>query len=75
MASAPRFKVYDAQGNYQAACKEPEAAGVLVSFYGDGATIRDGHARVVWREGSEDQPASESYDHVALRCLFAGKSI
>ena len=30
MAGAPRFKVYDAQGQYEAACKHAEvAAGVV----------------------------------------------
>lgn len=66
MAASPDWKVYDSHGTYQAACKEVEAAAALVGFYGAGATIRWGHRLVVWTEGSEEQPASESYDEVAL---------
>lgn len=67
MASAPRWKVYNPQGEYVAACKHVEDAACLVAFYGDGATIRDGHGirGIVWHEGKEGQPAAESYDHVA----------
>lgn len=65
MAGSPEFKVYDAQGEYQASTKEIEAAAALVAFYGNGATIRWQHSRVVWTEGSEPQPAAESYDNVA----------
>lgn len=65
MSAVPGWKVYDPSGTYQAACKEIEAAGALVGFYGDGSTIRLGHTFVVWREGHEEQPAAESYDGVA----------
>lgn len=65
MAATPRFKVYDAQGIYQAACKEAEVAAVVVALLDDGATIRDGHRRIVWTEGKESIPASESCDVVA----------
>ena len=68
MAGAPRFKVYDNDGNYQGAVKEPEAAATLVSFYGDGATIRDGHKLIVWLEGVDGR-AAESYDEVALTVM------
>jgi len=64
MAGSPKWKVYDAEGVYQAACKEGEAAAALVAFYGEGASIRRRHGPVVWREGSESQPAAESYDFV-----------
>lgn len=67
MAGTPVFKVYDAQGVYQAACKEIEAAAALMTFYGEGATIRNGHSRIVWAEGKETQPAGESYDYVYLK--------
>ncbi len=63
MAASPRFKVYDSHGTYQGAVKEPEAAAALVSFYGDGATIRDGHTHIVWLEGT-DGHAGDSYDVV-----------
>jgi len=61
MASSPHFKVYDQDGIYQAACKDICAAAVLVAFYGDGATVRSGHTKVIWTEGV-DGSASESYD-------------
>jgi len=66
MAASPRFKIYDSSNQYKAACHEPEAAAVLVSFYGEGATIRDGHREraTVWAEG-RDGLAGDSYDHVA----------
>lgn len=64
MASSPRWKVYDACKQYRAACHEIEAAAVLVSFYGDGSTIRSNHKRTVWTEGV-DGTASDSYDAVA----------
>ena len=60
----PSWKVYDCENEYQAACKEPEAAAFLMGLYGDGATIRYGHRLVVWREGQETQPAHESWDLV-----------
>jgi hypothetical protein len=70
MASTPEWKVYDYDGTYQAACKDVAAAACLVSFYGDRATIRQGHVKVVWKEGVEfDGIASESYDLTHLRIL------
>jgi hypothetical protein len=67
MAASPEWKVYDAQGNYQAATKQIEAAAALMGFYGDGATIRYAHAArcIVWTEGAEEVSATESYDIVA----------
>jgi len=71
MAGSPKWKVYDAAGQYVASCKEPEAGAVLVSFYGNGSTIRSGHSKsqIVWIEGSETLPASQSYDNVAITCF------
>lgn len=73
MAKAQRIpiawmKVYDACGNYLASCVEPEGAAALVALSGEGATIRNGHAKknAVWVEGSEAQTAAESYDFVAI---------
>lgn len=65
MARAPEWKVYDAAGEYQAACKEVEAAASLLGFYGEGSTIRFNHRLTLWVEGSESQPASESFDFVS----------
>lgn len=64
MAGAPKYKVFNADGVYQAACKEPEAAAVLVTFYGEGSTIRWDHAFVIWTEGL-DGNAGDSYDIAA----------
>lgn len=64
--AAPRFKVYDEFGKYQAACKDAEAAANLVTMYGDGSTIRDGHGPIVWREGpNHDGCGFNSYDGTA----------
>jgi hypothetical protein len=70
MAAAPFWKVYTAFGNYEAACKSPEIAAVVVSVLGDGATIRAGHTKIVWTEGA-DGHAGESYDAVADACCNA----
>lgn len=66
MAAAPRFKIYDAEGNYLGCMKDPSDSAAVVSLYPKGATIRDGHRKkdIVWTEG-EDGDAGESYDHVA----------
>ena len=64
MGAAPRFKVYTAGGEYVAACKFPEDAAAICAAYGEGATIRDGHARVVFTNGAEAD-AGDSYDAVA----------
>ena len=68
MAGAPRCKVYDAQGQYEAACKHAEVAAGVVALLGDGATIRDGHrvADIMWTEGAEEMSAGESYDRAAM---------
>ena len=68
MASSPMWKIYDSEGIYQAACKEPEAAACLVSFYGERATIRYGHAFIAWTEGREGI-AADSYDQTAQALL------
>lgn len=60
------MKIYTPGGNYAASCNDEGAAAALMAFYGDGAEIRNGHSKknVIWREGSEQQPAGESYDFV-----------
>ena len=66
MAASPQWKVYDPNGVYQAACKEIEAAAAVVSFYGDGSTIKLRHGDVVWMEGLyNDGIACENYDGCA----------
>jgi len=60
------MKVYTPAGHYVASCNDESAAAVLMAFYGDGAEIRNGHAKknAIWREGNESQAAGESYDFV-----------
>lgn len=65
MAASPKWKVYAPNGEYRASCKYIEDAACLVAIFGEGATINHGHGKALWREGSEDQSAGESYDHVA----------
>lgn len=69
MAASPKFKVFTPQGEYEASCKSVETAAAVVSFLGNGATIRYQRVWIVWREGSEEIPASESYDRVATIVL------
>lgn len=68
MARSPRYKVYTAHGEYVACAKHPSDAGAVASLYGDGATIRDGHTRIVWTEGT-DGYAGDSFDYVAIVVL------
>lgn len=65
MAAAPQWKVYDASGVYQAACKEIEAAACLVSLYGNGATIRRNHKQILFTEGGDANAAVYGYDSVS----------
>lgn len=73
MAASPGLKVFNPSGEYVASCKFAEDAAAIVAIYGDGAQIRFGHRPkdVVWTEGSEEHPASESFDGVAL--VVAGR--
>tara|TARA_Y100000310_G_C20158599_1_gene568069 strand:+ start:143 stop:466 length:324 start_codon:yes stop_codon:yes gene_type:complete len=43
MANAPRFKVYDADGQYIGCAKGADEAVVLARYKGVGAEVRDGH--------------------------------
>ena len=65
MAGSPIWKVYSPSGEYIGCVKDAEDAAALVALRGDGGTVRYGHRFVVWTEGSEDQPAGESYDYAA----------
>lgn len=62
MAGSPQFKVYDPSGAYIAACKQPQDAAALASINGAGSKVKLGHSSVLWHEGAEEIPASESYD-------------
>ena len=64
--SAPRIKVFDASGKYQASTHDYAAASALMGLYGEGATVRLGHAKkdVIWTEG-QDGLAADNYDVLA----------
>ncbi len=63
-----RFNVYAKNDKKaRASCEHAEEAACLVAFLGEGALIKSGYA-ILWTEGSERQPAAESYDHVADVC-------
>jgi hypothetical protein len=67
MGASPRFKIFTADKEYIGSTKYVEDAAAVVALNGDGATIRDGHSKVVWTEGpSGDGSAAESYDAVAI---------
>ena len=65
MVFAPKWKVYNPQGEYVASCKHTEDAACLVAFYGEGATVRYDHTLVVWTEHEGEASASNSYDAAA----------
>ena len=65
MASSPIYKVYTADGEYIASVKLPDYGAILLAGLGQtGATIRDGHKRIVFTD-MVDSDASNSYDEVA----------
>lgn len=41
MAATPEWKVHNAAGEYKAACKDVEDAGILAEIYGPGAVIKN----------------------------------
>lgn len=64
--SAPRIKIFDAHGQFQASTHDYAAAGALMGLYGEGATVRLGHGKkdIIWTEGT-DGSAYECYDLIA----------
>ena len=74
MARTPVLKVYTADNVYVGSVWEPEAAAVLVAWYGHGATIRIGHTKqyVAWVEGGPHYGnAQDSYDAVSDHIILA----
>lgn len=67
MAGTPKFKVFNSQGEYVAACKYGEESAMLAACMGEGTTVRLGHSKsdTVWTEGREKFSAGESYDEAA----------
>lgn len=67
MGASPGWKVYNAKGEYVAACRDLYmAAAIIAGVGGDWWTIRWRHGRIMWREGAEGVSAGESYDQVAI---------
>lgn len=64
MASSPKWKVYDPNGDYMASTKEIAGSALLMSLYGEGSTIRYDHRTIVWTEGADGE-AAQSYDGTA----------
>lgn len=62
------WKIYTPEGNFKGATVHAKDAAVLIAALGEGAQIRWRHHTHVWTEGSEAQPAAESYDFVAATC-------
>ena len=67
MGASPFWKVFSKDREYRASFVDAGEAASFIAVLGAGATLRAGHrvADIVWNEGQEDQPAGESYDHVA----------
>ena len=67
MAATPHLKAFNQNGEYVASFKYEEDAAAFVAFLGKNASIRLGHSKAytLWLEGSESQPANESYDFAA----------
>ena len=65
MAAAPPIKFYDDKGTYQGSTHDYPIAALAVSFYGDGATVRLGHAKrdIVFVQG-RDGDAGDCFDLV-----------
>jgi len=61
---SPQWKIYTAEGEYVASTKHTEGASLLMDLYGEGATIRYDHRKIVWTEGV-DGNAAQSYDSTA----------
>lgn len=66
MANAPKFKVHDRAGKYQASCKEAEAAAALLATIYEGGFVRYGSTSgpKVYVDG-QDGDTGESYDAAA----------
>jgi len=80
MGASKAWKVFDRWGELQATCKDPRAAVALVSFYGDGATIRRkdfGRDVVLWTEGAppiSSLPMEEALEEVCANSTKAYSS-
>jgi hypothetical protein len=67
MGSTPGFKVYDADGVYQAATADATLAAAVLAALPDGSRVKF-NGRIVWRGDTvEGLDAAESYDAAADR--------
>ena len=55
MAAAPKYKVYDNQGNYQGCAKDPVLAAVMADWLPAPSTVRIGHTKtdIVWTSSDD----------------------
>ena len=69
MAASPRFKIYNNDNQY-IGCMHDISDCVLAIADRKGCSIRQGHAKknIIWHEGHESQPSSESFDFVIDLC-------
>lgn len=65
MSATPKFKVYNRNNEYIAACKYVEDAIAICFVNGDGTSIRYGHNKKVWTEGENQFASDEGYDAVS----------
>ena len=75
MASAPRFKFFDSQGEYIASLKYADDAAILLAVHGPGSSVRLGHSKKdTLLEVTEENHASivNSYDETAELILKGG---
>lgn len=63
------WKIFNASHEMIGSTMHAEDAAALVAMHTDGY-VKWNHAVIVWREGRESQPASESYDFAA-GCMLA----
>lgn len=64
--ATPELKIYNADGEYTAACRHAEDAAAIVSLFGRNAKVKWHHVRTIWTEGV-DGVAADSYDLAAAR--------
>jgi len=74
MARSPRYKIY-IDGSYMASCKDIIGAIVLMSFYGDHSTVRDGHSHVIFAEGVDGVVAEIGYDRASRIAVGRTKGV
>jgi hypothetical protein len=59
------FRIYNADGEWMASARYAEDAARIVDLFEGGSVRYYPLNLVVWIDGREDQPASESWDHAA----------